>query len=262
MRKKDNSIIFYFYMKNYMKKFINLSSRDSIGLDRPIFKNGLQLIKDAKLLAIQNQSFSSATSLSILGLEEIVKATLVLLHANNVKVYKLKGAKRFFTDHKIRHEIVQLIETGLGFYEAYEKWEYYKVNQRFKTKSKWFNLIFNGIHKGWKALTPILDTYERVNQIEDFDNLKNKGFYVDYKGEISIPFKEVNKNTYNSVITSVERVIKFYKVVRIFHHPSIKKHISEEELFEFNRLIKSFVEDSMSKYEFKKYPKLILDKEQ
>ncbi|CAA0184885.1 AbiV family abortive infection protein [Tenacibaculum maritimum] len=245
-----------------MKNFISLSSKDSIGLDKPIFKNGLQLIKDAKLLGIQHQSYSSATSLSILGLEEIVKATLVLLHSNNVKVYKLKGAKRFFTDHKIRHEVVQLIETGLGLYEAYEKWEYYKVNKRFKTKSKWFNLVFNEIHKGWKTLTPILNTYERVNQIEDFDNLKNKGFYVDYKDDVLIPNKEINKSIYNSVLTSIERVIKFYKIVRIFHHPSIKKHISEEELLEFNSSMKSFIEDTMSKYEFKKYPKLILDKEQ
>lgn len=242
-----------------MRKFINLSAKESLELDSPVYKNGIQLINDAKLIAEHNNSYACATSLSILGLEEVVKATLIFLHSKGVKVYLLKGSKKFFSDHKTRHEITQLIEVGSGFFEAHKKWEHYKENKKFKTKSKWFNTIFNEIYKGWKTLEPILETYERINHIEDFDKLKNQGFYVDYRDKILIPFEEINETKYNLVLNNIERIVKFYKVVKIFYHPSIKKHITEDQLIEVNRLIKSFIEDAMTKYEFRKYPKLVLE---
>lgn len=245
-----------------MIKFINLSPKDSLGLDDSVYRNGIKLINDAKLIASHNYSYACATSISILGLEEIVKAILIHLHSKGVKVYLLKGSKKFFSDHKTRHEITQLIEVGSGFFEAHNKWEHYKKNKKFKTKYRWFNTIFNEIYKGWKAFEPLLESYERINQIEDFDNLKNKGFYVDYKDKILIPSVEINKSKYELVLSNTERIVKFYKIIKIFYHPSIKKHITNKQFEEVNELMKSFIEDGMKNYEFKKYPKLILENKQ
>lgn len=242
-----------------MKNFIGLSHSDSINLNEPVFKNGLQLINDAKLLARQNNSYSSATSLSILGLEEMVKAILILLHANNVKVYKLKGAKRFFTDHKIRHEIVQLIEMGSGLIEMKMKWDKLKKKKKHKTKLRQY---FNDVLNGYLAFTSFMDAYSNITEIEKFDSLKQQGFYVDYNDRVLIPSIEINKEIYESVIYNIKSTIKFYKILKIFFHSSINKHLTKPQINEVNEYIKLFIEDAMKKYEFKKYPKLFLDKEQ
>ena len=65
-----------------MNTFINLSAIQSKGFDEAIFKNAKQLKKDAILIAANNKSYSSATSLLVLSSEEVIKAILVFCYAN------------------------------------------------------------------------------------------------------------------------------------------------------------------------------------
>ena len=104
-----------------MIKFLNLSPLQSKGLDKPIYKNALNLKKDAILLAEQRKSYSAATSLLVLSTEESVKSILVLLHSEKYNIYKIKGAKNFFSDHIIRHQMAMFLELGLRFLETWYK---------------------------------------------------------------------------------------------------------------------------------------------
>ena len=57
-----------------MIKFLNLSPKKSIGLDKPLYKNALNLKRDAIFIAEKRKSYSSASSLLILSTEECVKS--------------------------------------------------------------------------------------------------------------------------------------------------------------------------------------------
>lgn len=112
-----------------MKAFIDLTPEESEDLDLAIYKNALQLRKDAQFLANGRNSYSSANSLLILSSEEVIKAILVFLHSKNFTVYGLEGSKKFFLDHKIRHHIAQMIVLGMAFLKSKENWRVEKSKQ-------------------------------------------------------------------------------------------------------------------------------------
>ena len=124
-----------------MNTFINLSAQKSKGIDYSIYKNARQLRKDALLIAENNKSFASATSLLILSSEEVIKSILVLLNSQGYKTYLIKDAKKFFTDHRVRHQLAQLIELSIGVLESFDKKESNKLVTLLKTKSDFFNNI-------------------------------------------------------------------------------------------------------------------------
>ncbi len=115
-----------------MSGFLNQSPLKSKKLHEPIYKNAQKLRRDAILVANTNKSFSTATSLLVLSSEEIIKAILVLLHSEDFNVYKIKDAKKFFSDHKIRHELAQLLELINGLVESGIEFE---NNERTKVDS-------------------------------------------------------------------------------------------------------------------------------
>lgn len=230
-----------------MKRFINLSPGESTDLDKVIYKNALQLKKDALLLASVGKSYARATSLLILSSEEIIKATLVFLHSKNYKVYELHGAKRFFSDHKIRHHIAQFMEMGNAFLVAINKWDKGK-RKRKKIGSNLINLIYL-IDAG----LPILKSKSNIHKIQQFDLLKNQGLYVDFMNDISIPQEIVTEGHFQETKNLITRIYKFYKVIKILHHPSLSKHLPHNTIvkhqgdlrFLINNVLKDFSFNSL-----------------
>jgi len=122
-----------------MKKFIHLSPEESKGLDTSLYQNA-QVLFDSAILISKNQNANSvATSLLILSSEEMIKAIIVKLHSENFKIYEIENAKLFFSDHKIRPEIAQLIEIGIGIFEGMDIWDKQKQKPLLKTKSPKLN---------------------------------------------------------------------------------------------------------------------------
>lgn len=171
-----------------MKAFIDLSPEESEDLDMAIYKNALQLKKDAQFLAKGRNSYSSANSILILSSEEVIKAILVFLHSKNFNVYGLEGARKFFLDHKIRHHIAQMIVIGMAFLKAKEIWKLEKSKQNdFKGKRSLGAKVFHGVIGLTIAGQPILRSKKSVDDIQQFNLLKNQGLYVDYRNGLASP---------------------------------------------------------------------------
>ncbi|NEW78738.1 MAG: AbiV family abortive infection protein [Gelidibacter sp.] len=235
-----------------MITFNTLSIEKSKNIDNAIFKNARQLKNDALLIAKVNNSFGSATSLLILSSEEIIKAILLLLRSEGFQVYKIKGANKFFKDHKIRHEIAQLIEMGSGLFDTATGWEQRKPTELAKTNIEWFDTIVNGFFDIVEASKPLIESMKRIEMLKDFNDVKNNGLYVGYQNELIEPRILVDERTYINTKEIVDRIFKFYKGLKVLFHPRLINHLPKKEIDSLKNDLKMFVEKAMSEYSFEK----------
>ena len=237
--------------------FINLSKKDSRDLNIDIFENAKRLKSDSSVLVDVNKSYSSASSLLILSSEEVIKAILVLLHSHGYRVYLLKDAKGFFKNHEIRHSLQMLIETGMSLFDTIDNWENRKLKKQISnTKKKWLNNTLQFLSDAAFVLSNVSTAINRIEGIKKFNDLKNAGFYVDYRNEILIPQKTVNKEDYNSILDTSNRLIIFYKQLRILFHPSITKHLSNDKIEEIKNGLHTFINEALKDFSFKEINKI------
>ncbi len=237
--------------------FINLSKEKSKDLHLDIFENAKSLKSDSSVLVIVNESYSSASSLLILSSEEVIKAILVLLHSQGYKVYLLKDAKGFFKNHEIRHALHMLIETGMFLFETVDKWESRKLKkQPSKTSKKWLNNTLQFLSDAAFVMSNVSTAMNRVEAIRKFNDLKNSGFYVDYKNEILIPQKTIVQEDYNSILDTSNRLTLFYKQLRILFHPSITNHLSHDKVEELKQGLHTFINEALKDFSFKEINKI------
>lgn len=237
--------------------FINLSKAKSKDLYIDIFDNAKRLKSDSSILVNVNKSYSSASSLLILSSEEVIKAILVLLHSHGYRVYLLKDAKGFFKNHEIRHSLQMLIETGMSLFDTIEKWENRKLKKQIpNTENKWLNNTLQFLSDASFVLSNVSSAIYRIEGIKKFNDLKNAGFYVDYKNEILIPQKIVVQNDYNSILETSNRLIIFYKQLRILFHPSVTKHLSINKIEEIKNGLHIFINDALKDFPFKEINKI------
>ncbi|WP_299122068.1 AbiV family abortive infection protein [uncultured Tenacibaculum sp.] len=239
-----------------IKKFPNLTPEESKSFDKLIYKNALQLKKDAISIASIRKSYSSATSLLILSSEEVIKSILVLLHAEGYNVYKLKETHKFFFDHKIRHHIAQLIEMGSGIIKSMIRYDEQEPTKLLKTKIKWLDNFVNGTIDIINAARPIIDANDRIKKLQKFNELKNKGLYVDYKNNIILPQNEITENTYKETLKITENIFSFYKGLRILFNPALKNRVNNAEIDKGKELLKDLIDEGLKDFSFKELNKL------
>lgn len=228
-----------------MSNFLNISPQNSKCLHEPIFKNALKLKKDAITLVESNASYSTANSLLILSSEEVIKALLVLLHSEGYHVYRIDGAKKFFTDHKIRHELAKLIELLKGILESIHELTTAISNPKFNLKNQFWNDLLNGLDKVLSVISPIAITVNRINELEQFNDHKNSGFYVDFHHEILIPENQFNSSSFQKSSEIVARIFKTYRILKLLHSPQFLKRTGNQEIkesvrFKINEELKNF----------------------
>lgn len=237
--------------------FINLSKEKSKNLHNNIYKNAKRLKSDSAVLVNVNKSYSSASSLLILSSEEVIKAILVLLHSHGYRVYLLKDAKGFFKNHEIRHSLQMLIETGMSLFDTIDKWENRKLKKQvLNTKKKWLNNTLQFLSDAAFVLSNVSNAMVRIEDIQRFNDLKNSGFYVDYKNEILIPQQIVSQEDYKSISETSNRLVMFYKQLRILFHPSITKHLTDEKIAEVKDGLHVFINDALKDFSFKEINKV------
>ncbi len=241
-----------------MNGFINLTAQKSIGIDCIIYKNARQLRKDALLIAEVNKSYSSATSLLILSSEEVIKAILVLLHSQGYKTYLIKDSKKFFSDHRVRHQLAQLIEFSIGIFETIEKKISDKPVTLIKTKSRFWNNLVNGILEIAMASKPFLESAERFKKLEDFNYKKNQGFYVDFRDKLLIPQEQITFEEFTDVKQIVSRIFNVYKGLQILFHPNIQNRFKGEDVEELKDQLRQVIDNLMKNYSVEN-KKTILD---
>ena len=234
-----------------MSNFINITPQKSKIIHNVIYKNALKLYKDALVVANTNKSYSTANSLVILSSEEAIKAILVLLHSEGYNVYKIVDAKKFFSDHKIRHQLAQLIEITSGFFESVQKYENRDSIKLFKIKNEFLDSLINGFVEVVKAAKPIVESTKRINKLEDFNIKKNNGLYVGYKDKLIVPKLEITETDYLEAKDIVERIFKAYKTLGILYHPSIHNRNDQDEIESIKNQMKVFIDEGMEGFSFK-----------
>lgn len=238
-------------MNHNAKTFYDLTPQESKGLNEIVLKNARQLRKDALLIAKNNKSYSSANSLLILSSEEIIKAILILLHSEEFNVYKIKDARKFFFDHKIRHQLAQLIEITIGVFESIDKFKSPKEVKLFKIKNEFWNTFFNGVVEIVSAAKPLLESSKRVKDLEEFNNNKNDGLYVGFKDEISVPCKMINETSFNQTKEIVDRIFRVYKILKILYHPSIYNREGHAEIESIKNQLRILIDEGMEGFSLK-----------
>ena len=229
-----------------MQSFLTLSASQSKDLDVILFKNACHLKKDAQLISLHNRSYSRGTSLMILSLEETIKAILVKLHSEGLNIYKLQDARKFFRDHKIRHQIAQLIEMGGSILESYDRWTSFHRNPEIPVIP-----LFNGITRFINASSPVIASFERITLLDKFNDYKNNGFYVGFNKELVNPEDTVTKIEYRSVQEILDITQRFYKLLRIIYNPKIENRKNGEELKKQKEKLKIFLNEALLDYSFK-----------
>lgn len=233
-----------------MSRFLNISPKNSKVLHEPIYKNALKLRKDALLIAEVNKSFPSATSLLILSSEEVIKSILVLLHSQGYKTYLIKDSKKFFSDHRVRHQLAQLMELSTGILESIEKKESNEPVTLLKTKSEFWNGLVNGILEIALASKPFLDSAQRVKKLMEFNDKKNQGLYVDFRDKLLIPQIEISESDFIETRLIVNRIFNVYKGLKIIFHPKVQNHFKNDDIELLKKQLRVFVDEALKDYSF------------
>lgn len=218
-----------------MNGFINLSREKSKNLDSVVFKNSKNLHKDALILAA-NHSYSTASSLLILSLEECIKAQYILLYAEGIDVYKTQRANKIFTSHTERHDVAKSLEMVLGIFEI--------IDKLFSPVEKFNNSSSTGllnIARFINSFVVILQTRDRIRSIGNFNKMKNNGFYVDYLEKVMIPDEIVRKEEFAVIQDIYVRVSKNYKLLKLFTNNHILEKYFKDDSGELKRKVISTI---------------------
>lgn len=234
-----------------MSSFLNISRKEAKKIHFEVYANAASLKKDALTLVTRNNSFGSATSLMILSSEELVKAILLCLHGEGYEIHKLKDAKRFYKNHEVRHQIVQLLEVGSSIYESIKKYDEQRANPKFSIKNKFWNNIINGLSIAAEISGTAIKSTEKIKMLQNFNNLKNAGLYSDYIDTFQTPKKCINQSDFENVRTISETLKIHYKQLRILHHPRASKLISNQELVQYKETLQIFIDKAINDFEFK-----------
>lgn len=223
-----------------MNGFINLSREKSKNLDSVVFRNSKNLYKDALTLSA-NHSYSTASSLLILSLEECIKAHYILLYAEGIDVYKTKLAKKIFTSHTERHDVARSLETVLGIFEIIDK--LFSPVEIFNNSSS--KGLLNTI-RFIDSLLVILQTRDRIRSISNFNKMKNNGFYVDYLEKVMIPGEIVRKEEFVVIQEIYVRLSKNYKLLKLIFDSHVFEKYVQGNSQELRRKITSTINQQIN----------------
>jgi len=234
-----------------MSSFLNISRKEAKKIHFDVFANAMSLKRDALTLSSVNNSYGSGTSLMILSSEELVKAILLCLHGEGYEIHKLKNAKRFYKNHEVRHQIVQLLEVGSSIYESIKKYDEQRANPKFSIKSKFWNNIINGLSIAADISGAAIKSTEKIKMLQNFNSLKNAGLYTDYINTFQIPKNSIQKSEFENVRTISEALKTHYKQLRILHHPKISNIVTHQESDSLKQMLETFIANAMIDFEFK-----------
>lgn len=164
-----------------MKNFLNLSRNECLHVYEEIVRNASDLNKSANLSA-NNSLFGVATSIQILSIEEIVKAMIVFFNGIGIDVLKIKEIRGVFSSHKLKHETAILFKLIDYLY----KYIFKKRNKGNK------NNILSIIKT---VIKEVIAIPSNIKWFDNADNLKQRGFYVDYIDELKTP-QEITQEQY------------------------------------------------------------------
>ena len=236
------------------KTFMTIDKKESLSVSNRTILNA-QVLSDTAKNASMNNNFGVATSLMILSTEEIIKAQVLFFLGIGIHIHKIKNANKIFSSHKEKHQFASLLQfTKIieGFIDA---GNYESDKKIYQTGSKIMNNILEGLQGFKNLLQPITlisrsieQMKENIEWLEKANDLKNLGFYVDYKDEIKLP-QSISSEAYNKALLVNKECFNLYRIIKLTYE---KITDSESKII----LIKSINNELLPQIEWYLKPKV------
>lgn len=165
----------------------------------------------------------------ILGAEELVKATMLILKSKSIPIKDATGYDMQFFAHGTGHHVLKdFFSVWFGIREI--------LNVRRSKNEYTLKELFNMVVVGFVGIVKGKDQYRWW---ERADTLKQRCEYVDFKNELILPDVQVGKSDYNQ---AYHHVYNFRYEFYLLHHKIT--NCSEAELVEFREQLQDsdFVE--------------------
>jgi len=183
---------------------------DFVGGACDSYENGSQHLRVSELLASQG-NFGFAVSHLVLGAEELIKALILLFLNSDRHFISHSNKEKLFANHCFKHVNIKKFLLAL----TRESMDDYDAN--------WFDYYFNGNpNNNFQQKAYVLCKLLNLEQIDENDieqiifllndanDLKNKGFYVDYDNTWITP-ENINSETfkdYSNISLTLMRFVK------------------------------------------------------
>jgi hypothetical protein len=136
------------------------------------------------------------------------------------------------------------MEMGNAFFLAINKWDEEK-RKRGKIKGNLINVIYL-----MNAGLPILKSKSNIDKIQQFNSLKNQGLYVDFMNDVSVPQETITESHFNDTKNMTTRIYRFYKALKILHHPSLSKHLPSNTIEKHQSDLQLLINDALKDFSF------------
>ncbi|TCD00049.1 AbiV family abortive infection protein [Pedobacter psychroterrae] len=216
--------------------FDSLNAKECAEVFPSLIDNAERHFAVAHHIATINE-FPNAVAHLILGAEELVKATVLMLKSKEIDVNYAIGYDILFSKNNARHTILKdFFSVWIGIKEILNL---PKSKEQYTLKYL-FNMViaeFVGIVKG----------RDNLNWWEKVDGLKQRCMYVDFKNALVLPDLQVAKSEYNQ---AHHHVYAFRYEFYLFHHKLL--NAAKEEIKEFreqmdNKEIALLLEDTFQR---------------
>lgn len=192
------------------KNFLTISREECMIVYKVILENSNKQWKSAKYLATKG-NYSSAISLSIISIEELIKSLIVLFDGKGMEFRKVKGMKAFFENHEIRFVIAYIMFVIGILREVFIRF----INHAMKNPKVIEKIIAEmkgnkeGFFEKYKFffLRKIVAFKQEMKWFSNVEVFRQEGFYCDYSDVLKNPLK-VSKKEYEETIQRLDRVRK------------------------------------------------------
>lgn len=205
-----------------MKRFNSISRNEALSIYDELIENSKVLLKSGKLLSEQN-FHGVATSITILGGEELIKGALLYFHGIGINILRIKDLKSVFKNHLPKHEAAKLSEL-LKIFESFIRLEEMEV-KTYSTK-KWLNDIMLILDQTRVFLEPIADMSENLDWWGEADKLKNRGLYVDYYDELLTP-NQITLEQFNKTANIMKELSNRFRLIKVFMEKAEREERNE-----------------------------------
>jgi AbiV family abortive infection protein len=194
--------------------FLEISQKECLEVYKDIINNSEMHFAAGQQLA-KTKMYGVAVSHLVLGSEELVKAIILYLDGNGLKIRAVKGVSKFFRDHKLRHVVSAsyslIAYVWRPFMEAIEWYKDLIHNpERQKNPSELEQAALSGNQKKLESFFKEWVRSEKgrlffrtlknsVTFWGEADESKMRGFYVDYDNSLLLP-KHVTLRDYNKAL--------------------------------------------------------------
>lgn len=197
--------------------FMSLSPAQCGKVYYPVRKNAETHLRVASILAKSGEHANAIAHL-ILGTEEFIKATVLILESKNFSLRSMKKYQKLFYNHSARHTI---IKDFFSFWMAAQ--HLMQIKERKKTENKilyWINTIQS-------ISGALLNSVDNHDWWKGADTRKQNCFYADYDNGLVLP----NSFTASDYQEAKKHVDRFIREARILMLIMLKANEAQLETF-------------------------------